>query len=67
MHKDATPVYWRCDGETEYVIDTGTRDTVGTDIILTIDKDSKEFLEESKLEELLKKIRLFLTRYNQPE
>ncbi len=58
--KDAKPVYWRCDGETEYVIDKGTRETVGTDIILSIDKDSKEFLEESKIEELLKKYANFL-------
>ena len=58
--KDAKPVYWRCDGETEYVIDDGTRKTVGTDIILTIDKDSKDFLEEAKIEELLKKYANFL-------
>tara|TARA_Y100001935_G_C17311120_1_gene516354 strand:+ start:5529 stop:7364 length:1836 start_codon:yes stop_codon:yes gene_type:complete len=58
--KDAKPVYWRCDGETDYVIDKGTRTTVGTDIILFIDKEGKEFLEESKVEELLKKYANFL-------
>ena len=58
--KKAKPVYWRCDGETDYVIDVGTRTTVGTDIILSIDKDAKDFLEESKIEELLKKYANFL-------
>ena len=56
----AKPVYWRCDGDTEYVVDKGTRKTVGTDIILSIDKENKDFLEESKIEELVKKYANFL-------
>ena len=41
---NAKPVYWRCDGDTEYVVDKGTRTSVGTDIILSIDKKNKYFL-----------------------
>ena len=58
--KDAKPVYWRCDGDTEYTLDTGTRTVVGTDIILSIDSENKSFLEESTIESLLKKYANFL-------
>ena len=36
--KNAKPVYWKCNGKTDYTIDKGTRTEVGTDIILTVDK-----------------------------
>jgi molecular chaperone HtpG len=58
--KDAQPVYWRCDGDTEYTLDNGTRQTVGTDIILTIDTENKDFLDASKIESLVKKYANFL-------
>ena len=58
--KEANPVYWRCDGDTDYILDKGTRTTVGTDIILSIDKENKDFLDESKIEELVKKYANFL-------
>lgn len=54
------PVYWRCDGDTDYTIDKGTRKTVGTDIILTVSDESESFLEEATLESLLKKYANFL-------
>ena len=57
--KNAKPVYWKCNGKTDYTIDKGTRTEVGTDIILTVDKDYTEFLEESRIEELLKKTPTF--------
>lgn len=57
---NATPVYWRCDGDTEYTMDKGTRTEVGTDIILSIETENKDFLEESKIEELVKKYANFL-------
>ena len=53
-------VKWTCDGSPEYQIDELPDKTRGTDVILHIDKDSKEFLEENKIEELLKKYCKFL-------
>ncbi|HLP74224.1 MAG TPA: molecular chaperone HtpG [Bacteroidales bacterium] len=54
------PVKWTCDGSPEYTIEETTKDTVGTDVILHIDKESKDFLEESRIEQLLKKYCKFL-------
>lgn len=58
--EDAPPVKWLCDGSPEYSIEETKKDSVGTDVILHIDKDSKEFLEEEKIEQLLKKYCKFL-------
>ncbi|MCK7533147.1 MAG: hypothetical protein MZV63_19970 [Marinilabiliales bacterium] len=52
---------WTCDGSPEYSSGgAATRSERGTDVILHIDKDSKEFLEESRIETLLKKYCRFL-------
>jgi len=56
----AEPARWVCDGSTEFEITEGTRTTRGTDIILHINKDSEEFLAESKLQEILDKYAKFL-------
>lgn len=56
----AKAVKWTCDGSPEYTIEDSEKETVGTDVTLHIDKDSKEFLEEMKIEELLKKYCKFL-------
>jgi molecular chaperone HtpG len=56
----AKPVKWTCDGSPEYTIEEADRKARGTDVILHIDKDSKEFLEENRIEELLKKYCKFL-------
>jgi molecular chaperone HtpG len=53
-------VKWTCDGSPEYHIEETTRVGRGTDVILYIDKESKDFLEENKVEELLKKYCKFL-------
>jgi molecular chaperone HtpG len=53
-------VKWTCDGSPEYQIEETTKDGRGTDVILYIDKESKDFLEENKIEELLKKYCKFL-------
>ncbi len=53
-------VRWTCDGSPEYTIEETKKERRGTDVILYIDKESKEFLEESKIEELLKKYCKFL-------
>jgi len=56
----AKAVKWTCDGTPEYKIEDSGRDNRGTDVILHIDKDSKEFLEEHKIHDLLKKYCRFL-------
>ena len=53
-------VRWTCDGSPEYSIEETKKERRGTDVILYIDKESKEFLEESRIEELLKKYCKFL-------
>lgn len=56
----AEPVRWECDGSPEYSMDKGTRTDRGTDIILYIDEDNKEFLEQLRIDTLLKKYCRFL-------
>ncbi|WP_410479195.1 molecular chaperone HtpG [Pedobacter miscanthi] len=56
----AEPARWVCDGSTEFEITEGVKTTRGTDIILHVNKDSEEFLEESKLQEILDKYAKFL-------
>jgi molecular chaperone HtpG len=53
-------VRWTCDGSPEYTIEETKKERRGTDVILYIDKESKEFLEESKIEDLLRKYCKFL-------
>lgn len=57
---DAEPVFWSCDGSSDYDIEKGTRATRGTEVTLFIDKDSEEYLEEGKLKEILKHYCSFL-------
>ena len=56
----AQAVKWSCDGSPEFTIEDIEKENIGTDVILYIDKDSKDFLEESKIEHLLKKYCKFL-------
>jgi molecular chaperone HtpG len=56
----AQPVKWTCDGSPEYTIEETQKDSIGTDVVLHIDKESKDFLEESRIEQLLKKYCKFL-------
>lgn len=51
----AQPVFWSCDGSSAYSIGPGKKETRGTKITLHIGSDSQEYLEESKLKELLLK------------
>jgi molecular chaperone HtpG len=53
-------IKWTCDGSPEFKLEETTRAGRGTDVILYIDKESKDFLEENKVEELLKKYCKFL-------
>lgn len=49
----AEPVLWSCDGSSSYSIGAGNRETRGTKITLHVSEESLEYLEESKLRELL--------------
>ncbi|MBP5713720.1 MAG: molecular chaperone HtpG [Prevotella sp.] len=57
---DVKAVKWSCDGSPAYEIDDAERAERGTDIILYIDDDSKEFLDKYKLEGLLQKYCKFM-------
>ena len=60
-YKDGSKaVKWSCDGSPAYEIDDAERADHGSDIILYIDDDCKEFLEKSKLEQLLNKYCKFM-------
>lgn len=53
-------VLWDCDGSTEFEISSTEKAERGTDIILHIAEDSKEFLEKSRIQTILKKYCKFL-------
>ena len=53
-------VKWSCDGSPAYEITDAERESRGTDIVMYIDDDCKEFLEESKVKDLLNKYCKFL-------
>jgi len=59
-YKKAKTVRWQCDGSPEYTLDDAEKKGRGTDIILHIADDSLEYLEESKITELLNKYCRFL-------
>ena len=60
-HKEGSePVSWICDGSPNYEIGTGTRTERGTDIILHVGDEGKDYLENSKIEGLLIKYCRFL-------
>ncbi len=56
----AEPVFWSCDGSTQYEIDKGSRPEVGTTITLFINPESEEFLEEAKMKDILTQYCSFL-------
>jgi len=57
---DAKAIKWSCDGSPEYKIEEVEKEERGTDIILHIDDESKEFAEERRINELLNKYCRFL-------
>ena len=56
----AVAMKWSCDGSPEYSMEETEKSDRGTDIILYIDEDNKEFLEKNKLQGLLTKYCRFL-------
>ncbi|MBR4581994.1 MAG: molecular chaperone HtpG, partial [Lachnospiraceae bacterium] len=58
--KDAKPVHWECDGGTEFTMDEGDREVVGTTITLYLNEDCLEFANEYRTREVLKKYCSFM-------
>ncbi len=70
----AKPVHWTCDGGTEYDMEEGSRDVVGTEITLFLNEDSVAFSNEYKVREVIEKycsfmpVEIFLAKENaEPE
>ncbi|MHA7865162.1 molecular chaperone HtpG [Flagellimonas marinaquae] len=59
-HKDEPAVHWSCDGSPEFTIEPSDRKERGTEIILHIAEDSTEFLENSRIRQLLVKYNKFM-------
>ena len=57
---DAQAVKWSCDGSPEFSLEEAEKASRGTDIVLYIDDDCKEFLEKQKIESLLNKYCKFM-------
>ena len=58
--KGTKAAHWICDGSPEYALEEIDKKERGTEIILHIDKDSKEFLEEGRIRDLLTKYNKFM-------
>ena len=58
--EDAQAVKWSCDGSPAYEIEEVQKDDRGTDIVLYIDDDCKEFLDKTRIQQLLNKYCKFL-------
>ena len=58
--KDEPAVHWTCDGSPNFSIEESDKKERGTEIILHIADDSTEFLEESRIRELLRKYNKFM-------
>lgn len=59
-YKDAPAQHWICDGSPEYTLEECDKADRGTDIVMHIDDDDKEFLEETRINALLTKYCKFL-------
>ncbi len=59
-YKDEPAAHWVCDGSPEYNLKKSDKKERGTEILLHISKDSKDYLEESKITELLNKYNKFM-------
>ncbi len=58
--EEAEPVFWECDGGTNYTMSTGDRDVHGTEITLYLNEDSYEFANEYRVKEVLEKYCSFM-------
>ncbi|WP_081211399.1 molecular chaperone HtpG [Salegentibacter sediminis] len=58
--KDEPAAHWVCEGTTEFTLEGADKKEHGTEIILHINEDDKEFLEEARIRELLTKYNKFM-------
>ncbi len=69
----STAVHWSCDGGTEFDMEDGTKDTVGTEITLFLNEDCLEFANEYRAREVIGKYcsfmptEIYLSKANAPE
>jgi len=59
-YKDEPAAHWVCEGTTEFTLEETTKGERGTEVILHINEDDKEFLEESRIRQLLIKYNKFM-------
>lgn len=59
-YKDEPAVHWTCDGSPKFTLENSDKTDRGTEIVLHIAEDSKEFLDEWKIRELLNKYNKFM-------
>ncbi|TQD33978.1 molecular chaperone HtpG [Haloflavibacter putidus] len=59
-YKDAPAAHWICEGTTEFTLEDAEKKEHGTEIILHINEEDKEFLEENRIGELLTKYNKFM-------
>ena len=59
-YKDEPAVRWECDGTPEYSIEKTEKEDFGTEVVLHIAEDEKEFLKEARIRELLTKYNKFM-------
>ena len=60
FREGAVPVRWECDGSPEFILETTEKELRGTDIVLHINDESKEFLDAYKIKSTLEKFCKFL-------
>ena len=58
--KDEPAAHWTCEGTTEFSLEEHDKKDRGTEIVLHVNEDEEEFLEESKIRELLTKYNKFM-------
>ena len=59
-YKNESAVHWSCDGSPEFILKEHNKKQIGTEIILSISNDSKDYLDENKIRDLLKKYNRFM-------
>ncbi len=59
-YKNDSAVHWSCDGSPEFILKKHNKKQIGTEVILSISNDSKDYLDENKIRGLLKKYNRFM-------
>lgn len=59
-YKDEAAAHWTCEGTVDFTLEEGLKKDHGTEVILHINEDEEEFLEESRIRELLMKYNKFM-------